>query len=43
MVVMQHASIPDRTEYILGRSTENPGPVMADDARRSSASASRSS
>jgi len=33
MVVMQHASIPDRTEFILGRSTDNPGPVMADDAR----------
>jgi len=33
MVVMQHASIPDRTEYILGRSTDDPGPVMADDAR----------
>lgn len=33
LVVMQHASIPDRTEFILGRSTSNPGPVMADDAR----------
>ena len=33
MVVMQHASIPDRTEYILGSSTADPGPVMADDAR----------
>ena len=33
MVVMQHATIPDRTEYILGRSTADPGPVMAADAR----------
>lgn len=33
LVVMQHASIPDRTAYILGRSDENPGPVMAADAR----------
>lgn len=34
MVVLDHASIPDRTDFILGRSTEDPGPVMADDARR---------
>lgn len=34
MVVLQHASIPDRTAYIVGESTENPGPVMAEDARR---------
>ncbi|GEN78761.1 cysteate racemase [Actinotalea fermentans] len=34
MVVLNHASIPDRTAFILGRSTEDPGPVMADDARR---------
>ena len=34
MVVLDHATIPDRTAYILGRSTENPGPVMAEDARR---------
>ncbi|GEL93747.1 aspartate/glutamate racemase family protein [Cellulomonas composti] len=33
LVVMQHATIPDRTAYILGRSDENPGPVMAADAR----------
>ncbi|MEN0128771.1 MAG: amino acid racemase [Brevundimonas sp.] len=33
MVVLQHATIPDRTEYILGRSDDNPGPVMAEDAR----------
>lgn len=34
MVVWQHASIPDRTEYLLGRSRDNPLPVMLADARR---------
>lgn len=34
MVVLNHARIPDRTAFILGASTENPGPVMAQDARR---------
>ncbi len=34
MVVLDHASIPDRTAFILGTSDEDPGPVMADDARR---------
>lgn len=34
LVVLQHASIPDRTAYILGRSADDPGPVMAADARR---------
>ncbi len=34
MVVLQHASIPDRTAYILGDATDDPGPVMAADARR---------
>ncbi|MFC8190712.1 aspartate/glutamate racemase family protein [Cellulomonas sp. NPDC057328] len=34
MVVLQHASIPDRTAYILGDSADDPGPVMAADARR---------
>lgn len=34
MVVLQHASIPDRTAYILGDSPDDPGPVMAADARR---------
>ena len=33
LVVLQHSSIPDRTAFILGRSDENPGPVMAADAR----------
>lgn len=34
MVVLNHASIPDRTAFILGASAEDPGPVMAEDARR---------
>lgn len=34
LVVLQHASIPDRTAFILGASDEDPGPVMATDARR---------
>lgn len=34
MVVLNHASIPDRTAFILGDSDEDPGPVMAEDARR---------
>ncbi|MBD7916744.1 amino acid racemase [Cellulomonas sp. Sa3CUA2] len=34
LVVLQHATIPDRTAYILGRSQDDPGPVMAADARR---------
>ncbi|BDZ43400.1 aspartate racemase [Paraoerskovia sediminicola] len=34
MIVFDHAGIPDRTEFVLGRSTDDPGPVLADDARR---------
>lgn len=34
MIVLNHASIPDRTAFILGQSQQDPGPVMADDARR---------
>jgi aspartate racemase len=34
LVVMQHAGVPDRTEFLLGRSAQDPGPVMAEDARR---------
>lgn len=34
LVVMQHAGVPDRTDFLLGRSTQDPGPVMAEDARR---------
>lgn len=37
LVVLQHSTIPDRTAFILGESDEDPGPVMADDARRLSA------
>ena len=29
LVVHQRASIPDRTAFLLGRSTDDPGPVMA--------------
>jgi aspartate racemase len=34
LVVLQHSTIPDRTAFILGESDEDPGPVMAADARR---------
>ncbi|WP_449385134.1 aspartate/glutamate racemase family protein [Cellulomonas soli] len=34
LVVLQHSSIPDRTAFILGTSPQDPGPVMARDARR---------
>jgi aspartate racemase len=34
MVVLDHASIPDRTAFILGLSAEDPGPVIAADAVR---------
>ncbi|ROS78967.1 aspartate/glutamate racemase family protein [Cellulomonas sp. PhB143] len=34
MIVFDHAGIPDRTEFVLRRSSEDPGPVLADDARR---------
>lgn len=34
LVVFNHASIPDRTDFVVGRSEDNPGPVMAEDARR---------
>lgn len=34
MVVLNHATIPDRTDYVLGRSEADPGPVLARDARR---------
>lgn len=34
VLVFDHAAIPDRTAFILGDSAEDPGPVMADDARR---------
>lgn len=34
LVVLQHSTIPDRTAFILGSSGDDPGPVMAEDARR---------
>ena len=34
MIVFNHAAIPDRTAHILDPSAANPGPVMAQDARR---------
>lgn len=34
MLVWNHASIPDRTAYLVGDSTDSPGPVMAQDARQ---------
>lgn len=33
-LVLNHASVPDRTAFVLGRSEEDPGPVLAADARR---------
>ena len=34
MVILNHASIPDRTEYILDNTKPNPLPVMVADAKR---------
>jgi aspartate racemase len=34
MIVLQHATVPDRTAFVLGRSADDPGPVLAADARR---------
>jgi aspartate racemase len=34
LVVLNHATIPDRTEFVLGRSADDPGPVLARDASR---------
>ena len=34
MLVWNHASIPDRTAYLVGDSSDSPGPVMARDARQ---------
>ena len=33
-VILNHASIPDRTEYILDNSKPNPLPVMIEDAKK---------
>ena len=38
MVVLSHATIPDRTAYILGTSDENPLPLMIEDAKKLEAS-----
>ena len=34
MVVLNHATIPDRTDFILGRSSENPLEIMVNDAKK---------
>ena len=34
MVVLNHATIPDRTSYILGESSQNPLAVMVEDAKK---------
>ncbi len=34
MVILNHAGIPDRTDYICGRSNESPLPYMIDDAKK---------
>ena len=34
MVILNHASIPDRTDYILDRTKPNPLPVMVEDAKQ---------
>lgn len=34
MIVFNHATIPDRTAYILGQSEENPLEVMVEDAKK---------
>jgi aspartate racemase len=34
LLVLNHATVPDRTDYVLGRSQADPGPVLAHDARR---------
>lgn len=34
LLVLQHATVPDRTAFLLGRSAADPGPVLAADARR---------
>ncbi|MFC8799029.1 aspartate/glutamate racemase family protein [Promicromonospora sp. NPDC057138] len=34
MVVLQHATVPDRTAFVLRRSADDPAPVLAADARR---------
>lgn len=33
MIILSHASIPDRTAYILGKSMENPYPYLLEDVK----------
>lgn len=33
IILLSHASIPDRTAYILGKSTENPYPLLLEDVK----------
>jgi aspartate racemase len=34
IIIYNHASVPDRTDFILGKSKENPLPYMIDDVRK---------
>lgn len=34
LLVYNHSTVPDRTDFLLGKSPDDPGPVLADDARR---------
>ena len=34
MVVLNHATIPDRTDFIVGKSDDNPLPIMIEDAKK---------
>ena len=34
MVVLNHATIPDRTDFILGKSRRNPLKIMVEDAQK---------
>jgi aspartate racemase len=34
MIIFNHASIPDRTAFVLGESQDDPGPILAQDAAR---------
>lgn len=38
MIVYNHCTIPDRTAYIIGKSSENPVPFMQEDAKKLEAS-----
>lgn len=34
MIVLNHATIPDRTDFIVGKSKDNPLPIMIEDAKK---------